>query len=84
VVVAATCVFSCHGYRDTYRVNTEVSILYYIRCNTLHTKNWVPGVLSLGVKRGWDVMLATHPQMIPRSRMGRSYTTSFSLGACMT
>jgi hypothetical protein len=45
VVVAAMCVFSCHGYRYIYiyRINTEVSINYYIRFNTLHTKNWVPG-----------------------------------------
>jgi hypothetical protein len=28
---------------------------------------WVPGVLSLGVKRGRDVMLTTHPYLVPRS-----------------
>jgi hypothetical protein len=29
---------------------------------------WVPGVLSPGVKRGRDVTLNTHPPLVPRSR----------------
>jgi hypothetical protein len=37
---------------------------------------WVPGVLSLGVKSGRGVMLTTHPHQVPRSRMCRSYTSS--------
>jgi hypothetical protein len=37
---------------------------------------WVPGVLSLGVKRGRGVMLTTHPHLAPRLRMSRSYTSS--------
>jgi hypothetical protein len=37
---------------------------------------WVPGVLSLGVKRGRDVTLSTHPHVVPRSRMSRNYTSS--------
>jgi hypothetical protein len=28
---------------------------------------WVPGVLSPGVKRGSGVMLTTHPHLVPRS-----------------
>jgi hypothetical protein len=28
---------------------------------------WVPGVLSRGVKRGRGVMLTTHPHLVPRS-----------------
>jgi hypothetical protein len=28
---------------------------------------WVPGVLSPGVKRGWGVTLTTHPHLVPRS-----------------
>jgi hypothetical protein len=32
---------------------------------------WVPGV-----KRGWGVMLTTHPHVVPRLRMSRSYTSS--------
>jgi hypothetical protein len=34
---------------------------------------WVPGVLSPGVKRGRGVMLTTHPHLVPRSWMSRSY-----------
>jgi hypothetical protein len=37
---------------------------------------WVPGVLSLGVKRGRSVTLTTHPYLVPRLRMSRSYTSS--------
>jgi hypothetical protein len=28
---------------------------------------WVPGVLSPGVKRGQGVILTTHPHLVPRS-----------------
>jgi hypothetical protein len=35
---------------------------------------WVPGVLSPGVKRGRGVMLTTHLHLVPRSWMSRSYT----------
>jgi hypothetical protein len=37
---------------------------------------WVPGVLSSGVKRGRGVTLTTHPYLVPSSRMSRSYTSS--------
>jgi hypothetical protein len=43
---------------------------------------WVPGVLSPGVKRGRGVMLTTHPHLVPRSRMSRSYNSS-PPSACM-
>jgi hypothetical protein len=36
---------------------------------------WVPGVLSPGVKRGRGVTLTTHPHLVSRSRMSRSYTS---------
>jgi hypothetical protein len=36
---------------------------------------WVPGFLSLGPKRGRGVTLTTHPHLVPRSRMSRSYTS---------
>jgi hypothetical protein len=36
---------------------------------------WVPGVLSPGVKRGRGVTLTIHPYLVPRS-MSRSYTSS--------
>jgi hypothetical protein len=33
-------------------------------------------ILSPGVKRGRGVRLTTHPQLVPRSRTNRSYTSS--------
>jgi hypothetical protein len=41
---------------------------------------WVPGALSPGVKRGWGVMLTTHPLPMPRLRKIRSYTSSHPKG----
>jgi hypothetical protein len=35
---------------------------------------WVPGVLSQGVKRRRGVTLTTQPHLVPRSWMNRSYT----------
>jgi hypothetical protein len=35
---------------------------------------WVPAVLSAGLKRGRGVTLTTHPHLVSRSRMSRSYT----------
>jgi hypothetical protein len=35
----------------------------------------VPRVLSPGVKRGRDVKLITHRNLVPRSKMSRSYTS---------
>jgi hypothetical protein len=37
---------------------------------------WVPGVLSPGVKLVRAVMLTTHPHLVRRLRMSRSYTSS--------
>jgi hypothetical protein len=37
---------------------------------------WVPGVLSPKVKRGRGMTLTTHPHLVPRLRMSRSYTSS--------
>jgi hypothetical protein len=37
---------------------------------------WVPGVLSPGVKCGRGLTLTTHPHLVPRSRPSRSYTSS--------
>jgi hypothetical protein len=36
---------------------------------------WVPAVLSPGLKRGRAVTLTTHPCLVPRSRMSSSYTS---------
>jgi hypothetical protein len=37
---------------------------------------WVPGVLSPGVKCGRGVTLTTHPHLVPRLRMSKSYISS--------
>jgi hypothetical protein len=37
---------------------------------------WVPGFLSLGIKRGRGVTLTTHPHLVLRWRTSRSYTSS--------
>jgi hypothetical protein len=37
---------------------------------------WVPGVLSPGVKRCRGVTLTTHPHLVARIKMSRSYTSS--------
>jgi hypothetical protein len=37
---------------------------------------WVLGGLSPGIKRGRGVKLTTHPYLVPRLRMSRSYTSS--------
>jgi hypothetical protein len=37
---------------------------------------WVPWVLSPGVKRGRGVTLTNHPNLVPRSRMSKSYIFS--------
>jgi hypothetical protein len=36
---------------------------------------WVPGVLSPGEKSGRVVTLTTHPHLVPRSWLSRSYTS---------
>jgi hypothetical protein len=36
----------------------------------------VLGVLSPGLKCSWGVTLTTHPYLVPRSRLSRSYTSS--------
>jgi hypothetical protein len=37
---------------------------------------WVSGLLPPGLKRGRGVTLTTHPHIVPRSRMSRSYISS--------
>jgi hypothetical protein len=46
-----------------------------LRSNQLPVK-WVPGVISPGLKRCRGVTLTTHPNLVPRSRTSRSYTSS--------
>jgi hypothetical protein len=82
------------GYTSkSYRANTRlvtVDQLGYmklkLKCTAfiercLSVVHWVPGVLSPGPKRGRDVTLTTHPPLVPKSGMSRSYTSSASV-AC--
>jgi hypothetical protein len=43
---------------------------------TLPAVQWVPAVLSPGLKRGQGMTLTTHTHLVRRSRMSRSYTSS--------
>jgi len=43
---------------------------------------WVQCASIPGVKRGWSMTLITHPHLVPRSSMSRSYTP-VPLGACV-
>jgi hypothetical protein len=43
---------------------------------------WVPGVLSPGVKRCRGVTLTTHPHLVPGSRVSRSYILSPQASSC--
>jgi hypothetical protein len=40
---------------------------------------WVPWPLSAGVKRGRNVMLTTHPILVPKSRRSRNYTSGHQI-----
>jgi hypothetical protein len=44
--------------------------------STQPTVQSLPGVLSLGLKRSRGVTLTTHPHLVPRSWITRSYTSS--------
>jgi hypothetical protein len=44
--------------------------------STQRPVQWVLWVQSLGLKRGRGVTLTTHPHLMPRLRMSRSYTSS--------
>jgi hypothetical protein len=62
--------------RQGKRIFPVVSVSRQVLGPTQPSVRWVPGVLSPGVKRGRGVTLTTHPHLVPRSRMSRSYTSS--------
>jgi hypothetical protein len=62
-------------------LRTEFNLSRLALRPTQPSVQWVPGVLSPGVKRGRVVTLTTHSHLMPRSRMSRSYASS-PLGAC--
>jgi hypothetical protein len=62
----------------SYQLVTKASI-YTWQCNTENThreKDKHRSMPRAGVKRGQGVMLTTHPDVVPRSWMSRSYTSS--------
>jgi hypothetical protein len=64
------------GVRSRQRIFPLTSVSKPALGPTQPPVQWVPGVLSRGVKRGRGVMLTTHPHLVPRSWMSRSYTSS--------
>jgi hypothetical protein len=63
--------------RQGQRIFFSASASRPARGPTQPPMQWVPWVLSVRAKRGRGVMLTTHPHLVPKSRMSRSYT-SFS------
>jgi hypothetical protein len=64
------------GPRQRQRIFPVASVSRLAQRPTQPPAQWVPGVLSPGVKSGRGVTLTTHPHLVPRSRMSRSYTFS--------
>jgi hypothetical protein len=62
--------------RQRQRIFPLVSVFRPALGPTHHTIQWVPGVLSPGLKRGRGVTLTTQPHLVQRSRMSRSYIFS--------
>jgi hypothetical protein len=69
------------------RLSEKISLVFYQEMKqapasrpalgpTQPSIQWVPGVLSPGVKRGRGVTLTTHPHLVPRLSTSRSYTAS--------
>jgi hypothetical protein len=44
--------------------------------STQHPVQWVAGLIFPGLTRGRGVTLTTHPHLVPKSRMSRSYTSA--------
>jgi hypothetical protein len=59
--------------RQGQRIFTLASVSRPVLGPTQPPVQWVPGVLSPGVKRGRGVTLTTHPHLVPRSIMSRNY-----------
>jgi hypothetical protein len=64
------------GFQSPTRIFLLVSASRPALGPTQPLVQWVPGVLSPGVKRGRGVTLTTHPHLVPRLSMSRSYTSS--------
>jgi hypothetical protein len=66
----------CQRPRQSRRIFPLVFVSRPALGSTQPPVQWVPGVLSPGVKHSRSVMLTTHPHLVPKLRMSRSYTSS--------
>jgi hypothetical protein len=66
------------GIRSPAGEKNFSSILCVQTGSEAHPASYTMGTGGLfpGAKRGWGVTLTTHPYLMPRSRMSRSYTSS--------
>jgi hypothetical protein len=62
--------FLCHG------VSLLSSVSRPALGPTHSPAQWAPGILSPGLNRCRGVTLTTHPHLVPRPRINRSYTFS--------
>jgi hypothetical protein len=62
--------------RQRQRIFPLTSVSRTALWSTQPPVQWVPGVLSPGIKSGRDVTLITHPHLVPRLRVSRSQTSS--------
>jgi hypothetical protein len=60
--------------RQMQRIFPPVSVSRPASRPTQRPVQRIPGCTFLGVKHGWGVMLTTHPHLVPRSGMSKSYT----------
>jgi hypothetical protein len=64
------------GFDPRQRIFLLVSVSRLTLGPTQPPTQWVPEALSLGVKWSQGVMLTTHPHLVPRLSMSKSYTSS--------
>jgi hypothetical protein len=62
--------------RQRQRIFPLTSVSRSVLGPTQPPVQWIPGVHYPGLKRGRGVTLTTHPHLVPRTRMSKSYTSS--------
>jgi hypothetical protein len=69
LIYARVCIYIIYVYMPVIFYNFQMGIIHNRLRPTQPPVQWVPGVLSPGVKRGWGVMLTTHPHLAPAWRV---------------